>query len=328
MQIGMTYDLRDEYLARGYSEEDTAEFDAQDTVDALAAGIAARGHEPVPIGNVFQLAEKLVTGDRWDLVFNIAEGLHGLSREAQVPALLDAYGVPYVFSDPLTLALTLDKGMAKRVARDQGVPTAAFAVVQTPADVSSIDLPFPVFAKPLAEGTGKGISAASHVTDARTLARVCTDLLTRFGQPVLVESYLPGRELTVGITGSGDNAEVIAVMEMQFSATAEAHGYSYENKENYEDRVSYRLAEDTEAQAAAAVALQAWQALRCRDGGRVDLRSDAAGRPHFLEVNPLAGLHPVRSDLVIMTRFAGHDHAWLIGRILDAAFARLGLTGQ
>jgi len=325
MRVGITYDLRDWYLARGYSEEDTAEFDSQHTIDAIAAGIAARGHDPVPIGNLFQLAERLVAGERWDLVFNIAEGLHGLSREAQVPALLDAYAVPYVFSDPLTLALTLDKGMAKRVARDQGVPTAAFAVIESPDDLAALDLAYPVFAKPLAEGTGKGISADSYVSDADTLTRVCADLLARFRQPVLVEQYLPGRELTVGIVGNGDAAEVIAVMEMQFTAAAEAHGYSYENKEHYEDRVTYRLADDVEAQTAAAVALHAWRALRCRDGGRVDLRSDADGRPHFLEVNPLAGLHPVRSDLVILSHLAGHDHAWLIGRILDATCERLGL---
>ncbi len=258
-------------------------------------------------------------------MFNIAEGMRGLSREAQIPALLEGYGVPYVFSDPLTLALTLDKGMAKRVVRDHGVATPDFAVVAEPRELVGIGLSYPVFAKPLAEGTGKGVCAASHVTDAKALARVCEDLLARFRQPVLIESYLPGRELTVGILGTGGAARAIGVMEMQLTAAAEPHSYSYENKEHYEGRVTYRLADDTGARAASRVALLAWRALRCRDGGRVDLRCDAAGQPQFLEVNPLAGLHPVRSDLVILTRLAGRDHAWLIDRILDAACTRLGL---
>jgi D-alanine-D-alanine ligase len=326
VRIGLSYDLREEYIAQGYSAEQTAEFDAGDTVSAIADVIERRGHQTVLIGNLFQLAERLVAGERWDLVFNFAEGLHGLSREAQVPALLDGYEVPYVFSDPLTLTLTLDKGMAKRVVRDHGLPTPGFAVVESVTDLPRIDLEFPVFAKPLAEGSGKGISASSWIADREALSRACQDLMARFRQPVLLEHYLPGREFTVGLLGNGHDARVIGAMEVDFTAQAEAHGYSYENKEHYENRVRYRLVHDAEAQAAADVALGAWKTLRCRDAGRVDLRSDGAGQPQFLEVNPLAGLHPVRSDLVILARLAGYDYAWLIGGILDVACARLGLA--
>src|SRR5262245_26456090 len=160
MRVGLTFDLRDHYLAAGYSAEDTAEFDNIETIEALAGALERLGHEVDRIGTVRQLAQRLVAGDRWDLVFNIAEGLRGIGREAQVPALLDAYEIPYTFSDPMVMGLALHKGMTKHVLRDRGVPTAPFALVADPSDVAAVNLPYPLFAKPVAEGTGKGITPA------------------------------------------------------------------------------------------------------------------------------------------------------------------------
>ncbi len=324
MRVGLTYDLREQYLAEGYGLEETAEFDRPDTIDAIERAIRRLGFATDRIGHVRQLAARLVAGDRWDLVFNIAEGLEGIGREAQVPALLDAWRIPYVFSDPLVMALTLHKGVAKRVVRDQGVPTAPFAVVEQPADIAGVDLPFPLFAKPVAEGTGKGITPASKITSVTGLRKVCRQLLQQFRQPVLVETFLPGREFTVGITGTGARARHVGVMEVVLTEKAEADVYSDVNKEECESRVVYRLVDDAEARAAADVALAAWRALGCCDGGRVDIRSDAAGRPHFLEVNPLAGLHPEHSDLPIMCGLAGLSYDDLIGRIIESALARIG----
>ena len=322
MRVAMTYDLRDDYLAMGYGEEQTAEFDSITTIDAIDDALQMLGFDTVRVGHVRALAAELVAGERYDLVFNICEGLKGVAREAQVPALLEAYDIPYVFSDPLVMALTLDKAMAKRVVRDCGVATAPFTVVEHAAEARRIGLGFPVFAKPLAEGTGKGISAESHIDSAAALERVCARLLAGHHQPVLVERYLPGREFTVGITGSGGNARAIGVMEIRLLGNAENFGYSFENKEHYEDRVRYALADDAEAMRAAETALAAWRALGCRDGGRVDLRSDEHGVPHFLEVNPLAGLHPVRSDLIILARLAGLGYADLLGEFVVSALAR------
>ena len=327
MRIGFTYDLRSDYLAEGYGMEETAEFDSAATIDAIAAALAAFGHAIDRIGNVRHLAKRLVAGERWDLVFNIAEGMHGVARECQVPALLDAYAVPYVFSDPLVLALTQHKGMTKHVVRDRGVPTAPFAVIGTLAEIAAVKLPYPLFAKPVAEGSGKGINPASRADGLAELAAVCGDLLARFRQPVLVETFLPGREFTVGIVGSSDAAELVGVLEVILTDKAEQGVYSYLNKEEYDTRVVYRLVDDAEARRAGAVALQAWRVLGCRDGGRVDLRSDAHGRPHFLEVNPLAGLSPVKSDLPIMAFQAGWTYEQLLGRILASALARVRGSG-
>ena len=202
----------------------------------------ALGHQTQRIGNVKSLVQRLAAGERWDMVFNICEGMFGLGREAQVPALLDAYEIPYTFSGPLILALALDKGLTKRVVRSFGVPTPDFAVVAVPEDVAAVDLPFPLFAKPLAEGTGKGIDARSKIDSRRQLASVCRELLEKFSQPVLVETYLPGREFTVGIVGSGADAEAIGVMEVMLKPEAEANAYSYVNKEKYEELVQYALA--------------------------------------------------------------------------------------
>ena len=319
MRLGFTYDSIEDWSGDGLDAEQLAEFDTPDTVSSIAAALARPGHSVERIGRATALMARLLDGARWDLVFNVCEGLHGPGREALVPALLDAYGIPYVFSDPLVLALCLHKAHAKRVVRDAGVATAAFTLLERPGDAP--DGPGPWFLKPVAEGTGKGIGPASLCRTPDEARAAAAALLARHQQPVLAEAFLPGREFTVGVLGTGPDAAPLAVMEIQSAAT-----YGFDTKKHYEDRVGYRLVDDPEAQAAASVALAAWRVLGCRDAGRVDLRSDAAGRPHFLEVNPLAGLHPVDSDLVIMARLAGHGHAWLIDRIMQAAGTRLGFA--
>ncbi|MDD4951573.1 MAG: D-alanine--D-alanine ligase [Desulfovibrionaceae bacterium] len=327
MRIGMTYDLRSEYLAQGYSEEETAEFDRDDTVERLEAALKALGHAPERIGNAQALVRALAAGQRWDLVFNIAEGLRGPGREALVPALLDAYSIPYTFSGPLVMALTLDKAAAKRVVRDLGLATADFAVIRTPAEIRDLDLACPLFAKPLSEGTGKGVTRASRIDRPKDLPGVCLELLERFGQPVLVEAYLPGREFTVGVLGSGSSSRSVGVMEINLGRRADPGAYTYLNKEHFESRVTYSLARDGQAGAAEDLALAAWRGLGCLDAGRVDVRLDADGRPCFLEVNPLAGLHPEHSDLPILCTLAGMGFHELMAEILDCAIARIDAAG-
>lgn len=325
MKVGLTYNLRQDYLAMGYSDAETAEFDSPVTVDGIESALRHMGFATERIGGLERLAEALTAGRRWDLVFNIAEGLHGFGREAQVPALLDAWRIPYTFSDPLVLSLTLHKGLTKRVVRDLGLNTPDFALVEEPGDLAGINLPFPLFAKPVAEGTSKGVTGASWIKTPEELDRVCRALLREFRQPVLVETYLPGREFTVGVVGAGRASRVLGVAEVHLGAKAEQGVYSYDNKEHYEDRVTYSLARDAEAEAAADLALAAWRGLSCRDGGRVDVRLDAAGRASFIEVNPLPGLNPERSDLPLLCGLAGITYRELLGMIVDSALDRAGL---
>jgi D-alanine-D-alanine ligase len=309
----------------GFSMEETAEFDKEETIAGIETALHELGYVTDRIGHAKALVKRLEAGDRWDLVFNICEGLEGIAREAQVPAILDLYGVPYVFSDPLVLALTLHKGMTKRIVRDAGVPTSDFCVYERVEDLADLRFGPPFFVKPVAEGTGKGCSSKSLVRDRTTLPAVCDDLVARFRQPALIEPYLAGREFTVGITGTGRQAKVVASMEIVLLENAEKGGYSYENKSQYEDRVVYHPCNPADPVAAAAerVSLDAWRALGCRDGGRVDIRCDAAQSPMFLEVNPLAGLNPKDSDLPILARMANVSYTELLGRIMDSAVARI-----
>jgi D-alanine-D-alanine ligase len=319
----MTYDLRADYLAAGYGEEETAEFDRPDTIDAIETALRNLGHETVRIGNIQSLVKRLAAGERWDMVFNIAEGLYGFGREAAVPALLDAYRIPYIFSDPLMLTVTLHKAMAKRIIRDLGLPTPDFAVVRAPEEIARINLPFPLFAKPIAEGTGKGVTSASKIASRDQLEPVCRELLATYRQPVLVETFLPGREFTVGIVGNGAAARSIGVVEVVLLENSDPDVYSYRNKEICEEVVEYRAVDDAEARAAVDLALKVWHGLDCRDSGRVDLRSDAQGRPSFIEINPIAGLHPEHSDLCIIASKFGMNYQQLIKEIVDAALDRI-----
>lgn len=324
--IGLTYDLRSDYRQLGFTEEQVAEFDSDATIDAIEATIRSLGYHTVRIGHAWALVERLVRKERWDLVFNICEGVSGRSREAQVPAILELYGIGYTFSDPLVSAVTLDKGMAKRIVRSYGLATPAFKVVASAADIADAGLEYPLFAKPLAEGTGKGVSPMSRIETATQLDTVCRQLLERYKQPVLVEEFLPGREFTVGILGNGQGASAIGTMEIALRTKPDAGIYSYETKENCEELIRYsRLEPGALRDKVQDLAVASYRALECRDGARVDIRLDRRANPSFLEVNPLAGLHPQHSDLPMIATQEGMSYAELLGSIITQARQRLGL---
>jgi len=323
MTIALTYDLRSDYIAEGYGVEDVAEMDSESTIEAIDSTIQSLGFRTDRIGHARALCRRLVAGDRWDLVFNIAEGLHGRSREAQVPALLELYGVPYTFSDPLVCAATLDKAVAKQLVRAAGVPTPDFLVVRGEGDLDGRLLRYPLFAKPLAEGTGKGIDAASRIDSPDRLVGTCRSLLSRFRQPVLVEEYLPGREFTTAILGTAGDARVLGTMEVSVLPAESNAIYSLEMKEKCEQFVRYTSPpRDAVRRDVEDVALRAYLALECRDVGRVDVRIDRDGRASFMEVNPLPGMHPTHSDLPMIATREGMSYRQLIGAIIDSALRR------
>ncbi|MCB0730988.1 MAG: ATP-grasp domain-containing protein [Ignavibacteriae bacterium] len=323
MNIGITYDLRDQYLKLGFSEEETAEFDKKSTIDAIDNTLKELGHTTERIGNIWDLTRKLNKGKTWDLVFNIAEGLRGIGREAQVPAILDAYNIPYTFSDPLVLALTLHKGMTKRVLRDLKIPTPDFFEVHKIEDVKKVKLKYPLFAKPNAEGTGKGITGKSIIKNKKELYEVCEYLLTTFKQPVLVEEFLPGREFTTGIVGTGEKAKVIGSMEVILLKDAEPDVYSYANKDDWIGKIEYKLVNDPIVKKAEKFALEAWKGLGCRDAGRIDIRVDKYGVPNIIELNPLAGIHPTHSDLPIICTLKNIEYKTLFNWIIESASERI-----
>ena len=237
MKVGLTFDLRSWYIDRGYSMDETAEFDKQETVDALENSLKQMGYETEPVGNAFQLIEALAAGKRWDIVFNIAEGLYGDGRESVVPAILDQYKIPYVFSGPVIMGLSLNKHLAKLVVAAAGVPVSPGCLITELKDLGKCNLKYPLFVKPVSEGTGKGITEKSLVNSSSELKKMVEWILSEFKQPALVEEYLPGREFTVGIVGYGDEAIAIGGMEVM---CANNLPYSVEVKENYQNYCKYK----------------------------------------------------------------------------------------
>jgi D-alanine-D-alanine ligase len=325
MKIGITFNLRDEApTAAGAPDDHQEEFDSPATVEAIAAVLRGLGHDVVLLGDGRDFLARVLS-DPPDFVFNFAEG-RGVSRsrEARVPAVLEMLDIPYSGSDPLTLAVTLDKDCAKRLVASslQRVPWGR--VLRPGEDVAQAAgfLPFPAIVKPAWEGSSKGIRGACVVDRPEELPRAVEELGRAYGQPVLVEQFIEGRELTVGLIGN-DRPEVIGIMEVLPQTAGGRFVYSLEVKRDWRRRVRYAIAALKPALRAMVegAALEAYRSLGCRDVARIDYRLAEDGL-YFLEANPLPGLNPESSDLVILARLAGWSYERLITRILQAALDR------
>jgi D-alanine-D-alanine ligase len=323
MKIGITYDLRTDYLKQGFSEEETAEFDKESTIENIEESLQSFGYDTYRIGNIINLVSEL-RYNRWDMVFNICEGMYGIGREAQVPALLDAYQIPYTFSDPFVLSLTLNKGMTKRIIRDAGIKTAPFFIVKNEEEVLEFfmeNMDYPLFVKPNTEGSGKGIYSNSKVNNSTELWRLCKSIWKNSNTELIIESYLPGREFTIGIIGTGEDSVSLGCMEIIFNSDEQF--YSYNMKTNYENNIIYKLPEQEIADKVCRLALKSWKVLGCRDAGRIDIRLDENDIPNFIEVNPLAGLNKETSDLPILAHLNGFDYDYIIENIINSAKKRM-----
>jgi D-alanine-D-alanine ligase len=307
------------------------EYDSEETVDGIASALRAAGHDPVKLGGGRRFLDQALAASRpprtIDLVFNIAEGRNSRSREAQVPAVCEMLSIPYTHSDPLTLALSLDKPLANRLAASYGIPTAPHVCVEHLADLDALPLPpFPVIAKPAWEGSSMGIRRHSRCESRGALQEQVASLLAQYAGPVIVERFLTGIEATVGIVGTGAEALVLGVMEIAPRHTAaEDFIYSLEVKRDYLRQVEYHVPPRLPAavnDAIARTALGAYRAIGCRDVGRVDVRLDAEGVPCFIEVNPLPGLNPTTSDLPILAGRLGISYRTLIATIVEKAIER------
>lgn len=325
MEIGLTYDIREFYeptpaLPRDYY----GEYDSAETVTILRETLNVLGYRVTEIGNIKHLTRFLAAGGTVDLVFNIAEGVWGRSREAQVPALLEAYRIPYTFSDPLTLGICLDKVITKKLLMQHGILTPQYFVAtdQSQSLTQAKSLTWPLFVKPSQEGTSKGIDHQAMVSNELTLAARVQWVLQEYRQPVLVEEHLPGPEFTVGVLGTGKQARAIGAVEIAIIDGKDVYGFL--QKEECESRVQYTPVKAQRIlKLLSQLALEAYRAMGCRDAGRVDIRLDRKGRYHVLEVNPLAGLHPTHSDLSIIAEHEGISYEDLVAEILSHAIQRL-----
>src|SRR6266581_8867114 len=324
-------------IAELIARDEFAEWDSPATIAAVESALSRLG-KVVRLEANEDFPERLRQASP-DIVFNIAEGFHGVNREAHVPAICEFYGIPYSGSDPFTLTLCLDKARAKETLAFHGIPTPRFAVVETLTDlqIRTADLLLPLFVKPLHEGSSKGITDRNLCWDRSQLLAQAKLLLEHYRQPVLVEEYLPGEEFTCAVLGNGDEATVLPIVGMNFEALPEGalpiYGFDakfvWDRPENPLDifqcpaRITSKLRASIER-----VTLDAFRVLGCRDWARIDVRLDAAGTPNVLEVNPLPGILPDPADNSCMpkaARAAGIGYEELIQSCLKAGAARQGV---
>ena len=312
-----------------------AEFDDPDTIGAIKTALESGGH----LVELFEAEPDFpvrVAASRPDIVFNIAEGSAGRGREAQVPAILSFLRIPFVGSDETTMCIAMDKALTKRLLSSHGVSTPAFTVVgkdSLPGSGSAAarefaGLPaFPVILKPVAEGSGKGITTDSVVTNAEGLSMAVGELASLYAQDILIEEFIEGREFTVGLLGNGQQTRVFAPMEVIFRDKSNSI-YSFEIKRYFKQHIDYACPPDISADTRKCLedtALKIYRILECRDFARIDFRLSSAGRVCFIEINPIPGLAPGYSDYPMLAEFCGIDYNTLVLSILDSALARYGL---
>ncbi len=332
MKIGISFDLRAN-MPSGPNVPDDAyeEFDSPQTIDAIADVLRGARHDVVLLGDGRELVEKVLR-DPPDLVFNFAEG-HGISRsrEARVPALLEMLGIPYTGSDPFTMAVTLDKDCAKKLVAHAGLAVPASVAVEAGVPLSEVSLThlrMPVVVKPAWEGSSKGIREKCLVENARELPALIESLRADYPQTVLIEEYIEGEELTVGLLGNGDPS-VLGIMRVVPKTPTKHFIYSLETKRDYRNRVDYECPPKLSAtilERVAAAAKLAFRTLGCRDVARIDFRVKGE-TPYFLEVNPLPGLNPIDSDLVLIAGMVNWSYDKLVMTIVNEALARTAACG-
>jgi D-alanine-D-alanine ligase len=324
MKIAVLHNRRPAELPKDAPDDAFEEYDSPETIAAITRAIAQLDAVVTPVDAGERMIEAL-QGGGFDFVFNIAEGTGRRCREAVPAAICEYLGMPYSGSDPLTLAVTLDKWMARRVVSPD-VPVAAGVLFNDDADLTT--LRFPVIVKPNDEGSSKGIRDGAVCLDRAAAIRRALEIQCKYGCPVLIEEFLPGAEITVAVRGNGSSAVVLGAMEISPAVdSGEPFVYSVEVKRDYLRQVCYHVPPRLSATHMAEVgeyALTAYRLLGCRDFARMDFRLDATGEPRFLECNPLPGLNPLSSDLVILSRGLVPYEKLVQGILLDA-MARAGI---
>ncbi len=326
--VGLTYDLKTDYkFKEGDPPDANAEFDHPSTIDVIAQAIASQGYKVKKIGNVLNLIETIGRLDV-DIVFNISEGLTGRNRESQVPMLLEMSGIPFVGADALTLALTLDKLMAKKIFIAEGIPTPKFFEIKSPESLVNTDhLVFPMIVKPRFEGSSKGLSEDSRVENMEELKTQAERIISIYKQPALVEQFISGQEFTVALIGN-DRPEVMPIVQIKIDGKLKLNDKFYTFSRITSDRLEYicpaRIGADL-AKKISELALRTYNAVECCDFGRVDFRVDNEGNAYVLEINPLPSLS-TEDVFEVVAKQIGISYNEIIGRILKAALERNNLN--
>ncbi len=326
--VGLTYDLKTDYKFKKDDPLDAnAEFDHPDTIDVIAGAIAANGFKVKKIGNASSLLEK-IDNLGVDIVFNISEGLTGRNRESQVPILLEMAGIPFVGADALTLGLTLDKVMAKKIFIAEKIPTPKFFEVSSTEGLIDHDhCTFPLIVKPRFEGSSKGLSESSRVENPEELKKQVDFVVKTYKQPALVEEFIAGQEFTVAVVGN-DNPEVMPVVQIKIDGKLKLNNKFYTFARITSDRLEYICPAKINAELKSKLeelALKVYRGVECRDFGRVDFRVDQNNNPYVLEINPLPSLS-TEDVFMLVAQTIGITYEQMLGKILNSAITRYGLN--
>jgi D-alanine-D-alanine ligase len=325
--VGLTYDLKTDYqFKEGDPLDANAEFDHPSTIEVVSRAIESQGFKIKKIGNVLNVLENI--GNLGvDIVFNISEGLMGRNRESQVPILLEMAGIPFVGSDALTLGLTLDKIMAKKIFISEGIPTPKFCELKNNNDLINLDhLNFPLIVKPRFEGSSKGLTDNSRVKDMEELKRQTGLIINTYKQPALIEEFISGTEFTVAIIGN-ESPEVLPIVQIKIDGEFQLNEKFYTFARISSDRLEYVCPAPIEPQLSKKIsdyALRAYASVDCRDFGRVDFRVDKNGNPYVLEINPLPCLS-TEDVFMTISKIKGISYEEMIGKILNFALKRYNL---
>lgn len=324
--VGIAYNLK-----KGLTsdiEDIEAEFDSFDTIEAIRKVLTTQNIRVELLEADSDFVEKL-KNSKVELIFNIAEGANGRGRESHVPAILNFLGIPFTGSDETTLALSLDKALTKRYLSTYHIDTPGYQLVTSPDFILASSLQFPLIVKPNSEGSGKGISDLAIVDNEEQLKVIISRNFRLYNQPMLIESYIKGREFTVGLLGNGRDLKVFEPMEICYlNNKRENQIYSYNVKTNYKKYVEYRCPSDLDTLTSQKMKQQAekiYTALDCRDLSRIDFRLSEDGTINFIEINPLPGLAPGYSDYPMLVDFCGMSYEDLILNVLNSALKRYGM---
>jgi D-alanine-D-alanine ligase len=327
MKVAVLYNPRPAHTDAAIPDDAFEEYDSRETIEAICGALGSLGVDPVPVAVDRRLPWRLEEG-RFDFAFNIAEGEGRRCRTAVPAAVCELLGLPHTGSDALTLAATQDKAFARRIVFPD-IPVARAVLVETDSDEHTLaDLSYPVIVKPNDEGSSKGIGSGSVCWSPAEAADKCRWLRSRYRCPALVEEFLPETEVTVGVRGNGDGRSVLALMEIAPAEPKEQFVYDVPTKRDWRHRVQYHVPPRLPPATLDAIrdyALEAYRLLGCRDLARIDFRLDADGRAFFLECNPLPGLNPVNSDIVILSRGV-ISYETLIQGVLQDAGRRVGVS--
>lgn len=324
MIVGFTYDLKNDYAKIAYNHPNIEIFDDEETISGIEIILHNLGYEVQRVGNINNLVKYISRGQRWDIVFNICRGSYTFKGQLQVPALLEAFNIPYVFSDSYTIILSSNKALIKQIVNTFDIKTPNFIVIDNEKLINNIPLSFPVIVKPLFGCNSIGINSNSKCENEKEMINAFKKIYSEITKEIIVEEFLDGREFITGIVGFGEQTECIGTIEIVFNNLKDNNIYTLNAKKDLK-YISFKIPEIQISQKCEKLALTIWKKLNCKDGGTIKFRTNEKGELYFLDINLIPALHPTKSEFSFLAKFKGFDFMTLMEKIMNSAIKRTKL---